>query len=58
MLFTVLIMIAVLTVALFLVFCRWERILRGMSEDLARLEEGLRRFKNLIDRVANPRREP
>ena len=58
MLIALLITMLVLTVALFLVFCRWGRILRDISEALVRLEKGLQRFKKLIERVASPRREP
>lgn len=39
MLLALLIIDAVLCVALFLVFCRWERILRGMLRELGRLEK-------------------
>ena len=46
MLLALLIIDAVLCVALFLVFCRWERILRGMLQDLGRLEKWAHQVAN------------
>jgi len=46
MLLALLIMLGVLHVALFLVFCRWERILRGMLQELGRLEKWAHQVAN------------
>lgn len=46
MMLALLVMLGVLHVALFLVFCRWERILRGMLQDLGRLEKWAHQVAN------------
>lgn len=54
MLLALLIIDVILCVALFLVFCRWQQILGGMSEDLERIEKGLRGVEKGVHQVTNP----